>query len=78
MAVMVARAIGLEADSDGSVSFADEDQIPAWALQEIKASRKAGLIQGRDNNSFVPGDNATRAEAAVLILAAYDNFQSAK
>jgi hypothetical protein len=78
MAIMVARAIGLETNSDGAVSFADEDQIPDWALQEIKASRKAGLIQGRDNNNFVPGDNATRAEAAVLILAAYDSFQSAK
>ncbi|MBA2942052.1 S-layer homology domain-containing protein [Paenibacillus sp. CGMCC 1.16610] len=77
MAVMVARAIGLEINSDEAVSFADEDQIPAWALQEIKASRKAGLIQGRDNNFFVPDDQATRAEAAVLILAAYDNFQSA-
>ena len=77
MAVMVARAISLGTDTEGAVSFADEDQIPSWAAQEIKASRKAGLISGRDNNYFVPGENATRAEAAVLILAAYDYVQSA-
>lgn len=68
MAVMAIRALEKEIDQGLKPTFADADSIAAWAQPSVAAAAEAGLINGRSNNRFVPAANATRAEAAVMIL----------
>ncbi|MGO4497527.1 S-layer homology domain-containing protein [Paenibacillus sp. 2RAB27] len=67
-ATMLVRAFGLETESELNPTFADLGMIPAYAQKSVAAAAKAGLIYGKENNLFAPNDNATRAEAVVLIL----------
>ncbi|NIK78732.1 hypothetical protein FHS15_003878 [Paenibacillus castaneae] len=69
MAVMIVRALGLKVDSNAKTTFADANTIPAWAKPYVAAANEAGLIKGRGNNLFAPNENATRAEAVIMILA---------
>ncbi|MEE0775763.1 MAG: S-layer homology domain-containing protein [Bacillota bacterium] len=56
-----------------ATDFADAPVIGSWALDAVKRIQAAGIINGRDNNMFVPKGNATRAEAATMLsnLTAY-------
>ena len=75
LAVIIARALKLEADASAQTSFADANLIPQWAQAEVAAAQKQGIISGRDNNTFAPNDSATRAEAVTLILALQNKLQ---
>lgn len=62
--------ISLTCSSDPSlVTFADSEQIAAWAKPYIAAAAQAGIVNGKGNNRFAPSDTATRAEAVKLVLA---------
>ncbi|OMP69082.1 hypothetical protein BV900_26920, partial [Agrobacterium tumefaciens] len=69
MAVLIARAKQLPIDPHAKVTFADADQIPAWALPYVAAAFEVKLIQGRGHGVFAPRAHATRAEAVTLIVA---------
>ena len=50
--------------------FADTDQIPAWALGEIKAMYGLGILSGSDVGGVLyanPNANITRAEAIAIL-----------
>lgn len=47
--------------------FADAGEIPEWARESVHKVCAAGIMQGQDNNRFVPHAPATRAETAVTI-----------
>ncbi|WP_074048610.1 S-layer homology domain-containing protein [Paenibacillus ihumii] len=68
MAAMIARALKLQLDADGSTGFIDDEVIPQWAKGATEALRSFGIMEGRGGNRFVPDDTATRAEAAVTVL----------
>ncbi|MGI2296287.1 S-layer homology domain-containing protein [Paenibacillus sp. GXUN7292] len=74
LAVMTDRALkliaGVRTDKSDAAAgyFADADAIPFWAEAAVKTVRDAGLLQGRGDNRFAPGEKTTRAEAAVLLL----------
>lgn len=72
MAVMATRALDIELDLTLKPAFTDSDRIPTWAQPSIAIAAEEGLINGRSNNMFVPTDNATRAEAVVMILRLID------
>ncbi|MGG3309442.1 S-layer homology domain-containing protein [Paenibacillus lautus] len=69
MTVMIARAKKLPLDPQAKISFADADQIPAWAQPYVAAAVEAKLIQGRGQGVFAPQAHATRAESVSLIVA---------
>ncbi len=51
-------------------AFEDAEQIPSWALAQVKAVYENGVINGKDNNGklyFEPNSYITRAEAATII-----------
>ncbi|MDF2546641.1 MAG: hypothetical protein K0R93_1539 [Anaerosolibacter sp.] len=50
-----------------AITFADRYYISPWALGDIKAVVRLGIMKGRLNNEFAPKDYATRAEAAVIM-----------
>lgn len=73
MATMISRALKVtqnitdENNSDGILKqFADEDQIGKSYRQAVAFATSKGLVVG-SNGKFNPKDNATRAEAAVMI-----------
>lgn len=68
LAVIIARAAGLQLDETAEITFNDETEIPAWAQKEVSAAVKAGLIQGKGDGTFAPNETATRAEALTMII----------
>lgn len=66
--VLIVRASGIELDPSATVSFADADQIPAWARPYVAAAVQAGYAKGVGGNRFAPASIASRAEAAVFIM----------
>jgi subtilisin family serine protease len=64
-AVMIAKALKLTR-SEG-LKFTDSDRIPTWAAEAVSAVCDAGIIKGFPDGTFMPQNNLTRAEAAVII-----------
>ena len=50
-----------------AVNFTDSAQISSYAADAVKAMQQAGIINGKGGNTFVPKDNATRAEACKML-----------
>ena len=48
--------------------FSDQDSISSWAEQSVKLAVANGFIEGMEDGSFCPADNATRAQAATIVL----------
>jgi hypothetical protein len=75
MAVMVARALrvaGKNVDVSGKQSqllaqFTDQASIGDWAETSIAQTVEAGIITGMTPDTFAPNENATRAQAAVML-----------
>lgn len=79
MAVIVARAIEAAGPAEiksgaGSSAalgkFSDASAIPQWAVEQAAALADKGIMQGSASGAFAPADNATRAQAAVILLRA--------
>lgn len=68
LAVMIARAAGVNLTTAASTGFADDSQIPAWAKDAVAAVKKSGIVSGRNGNVFAPNETATRAEAVTFIM----------
>ena len=55
--------------SDGSLSaFVDEKEISGWALPAMTWAVEQGLMVGDDGNRLNPQGQATRAEAATMLM----------
>jgi hypothetical protein len=71
MAVMLFRTmkvmeLQLEKKADRSV-FADQSSISGYAAEAVGVMKEAGIIQGIGEGRFAPMDQATRAQAAVIL-----------
>ncbi|ADL07272.1 S-layer homology domain-containing protein [Thermosediminibacter oceani] len=80
MAVLVTRAASImnksafvdSAEVEKILSaYKDRDRISDWAKTEIAVAVKLGLISGVSADILVPGDTATRAQAATVIYNLY-------
>ncbi|MGN0107830.1 MAG: S-layer homology domain-containing protein [Hominilimicola sp.] len=73
MAVMVHNLLksGNEAMNPLHTEFADDEDISDYAKPAVSSLSAMGIINGVGDNMFAPKDNATRAQAAVIIYAAY-------
>ena len=67
-AKIIAVTYGLS--SDASVSSFSDVSADHWALPYIEACVEAGIINGYEDGTFLPGQNVTRAEMAKMIAAA--------
>ncbi|MEA4962945.1 S-layer homology domain-containing protein, partial [Lutispora sp.] len=47
--------------------FSDEGNISSYAGAAVKSIASSGIMRGKGNNKFAPKDNATRAEAAMVL-----------
>ena len=67
MAVMVTKAASLKAAANAK-TFTDSAKVSAWAKDAVIAASSNGIISGYPDGSFKPKANATRAEAATMIV----------
>ncbi len=68
LAVMIARAAGVDLSAAVATSFTDDSSIPQWSKPAIASLQTLGLISGKGNGQFAPQATATRAEAVTIIL----------
>lgn len=70
MCCMIARYcnyLGYElGEINGSKTFPDQGSISSWAVSDVDALQKSGLIEGDGNNMFNPRALSTRAQAAAI------------
>ncbi len=62
----------LKLEEKAELSFADKEKIAEWATEFVQEAVKAEIIKGYEDNTFRPQNNATRAEAATMILRAME------
>lgn len=71
MAVMVMRAATVSGTSvtatEDATTFRDEAQISDYAKDAVTTLQMAGIINGVSDYEFAPLENATRAQAAVIL-----------
>lgn len=68
-AVMLYRGIrSVDRNVFGSKTFNDSGDIAEYAVDEISRLGGAGIINGMDDGTFRPLNNATRAESAAMIM----------
>lgn len=69
MAVMLLNAYEakIRAINDGMHAFADDAQIADYAKSAVAKLYGAGVISGYEDGTFLPKNNATRAEAAQMV-----------
>ncbi len=73
MAIMIAKALKLEASTQAATGFDDDADIPAWAKGFIKSVTDKGIIIGRSGNKIFPLGAVTRAEAVSVLLRMIDS-----
>ena len=71
IAVMLAQASGYDKSAQALATFTDKSKISSWAAAAVAFTAKEGLFTGYADGSFKPQNNATRAEAATLLLRFY-------
>ena len=80
IAVMITRALSykgknIESGTTGAsilAAFEDSQQISSWAINSVITAVQQEIFNGRSTIQFAPQDNATRAEAAVIVLRMYN------
>lgn len=72
MALMLSRALKaagkpVKAASNIMIGFADRDEVSAWAKDAIGQMLESGIISGMSETALKPMQNATRAQATVML-----------
>ncbi|WP_138755555.1 S-layer homology domain-containing protein [Paenibacillus sinopodophylli] len=66
---LIARAFKLDSATE-TVTFSDNNNIPAWAQSLIQQVVAAGIISGYEDNTFRAASNISRSEMVVMIVRA--------
>jgi len=68
VAVMISRAMeNVSAGEAASVYIADKNEISEYAMESVTAMYEKKILYGNECGAFMPKNNTTRAEAAVII-----------
>lgn len=57
---------------EGNKTFADDNMIADYAKAAVSSLASANIISGMGDNTFAPGENLTRAQAAKLLYGALE------
>ena len=57
------------------LSYNDAFDVSDWAMPAIQWACGAGLMQGDNQGNLLPGDSATRAQVATLIMRFIENVK---
>lgn len=67
---------GYSVEAKGDLSgFADSAKVADWAEEAVQWAVGSGIINGNENNELAPGDNATRAEVAAMLMRFCQQFE---
>ena len=66
MAVILYRAYNIQIKG-AETDFADQEEISSYAADAVGYFYTAGIVSGMGGGRFAPKDNATRAQAAVML-----------
>jgi bacillolysin len=58
---------GQAASGKAKLQFTDSGKIADWAKSAVSDAVNSKIMDGMDNNTFAPNNNATRAQAAVSL-----------
>ena len=64
--VIISRLLNIEETID-NLEFLDEDEIPQWAITEVKQLTSLKILNGYEDNTIRVNNNITRGETAVII-----------
>ena len=78
MVTMIGRVLNLDALQTGTRAGFTDVSSNYWAAGAIQQAASANLVQGVSASAFAPQNNATRAEAVVLIIRALETDSSIK
>ncbi|NEW04866.1 hypothetical protein GK047_02380 [Paenibacillus sp. SYP-B3998] len=72
MAIMMARALKVSGKSKAGSTMildklSDKNKVSVWAIDALGQVLDAGIMQGMTDQTFEPGQPATRAQAAVML-----------
>ena len=72
MAKIICNAAGVDQVTDPTSPYADDDTIAEWAKGYVYGCQAAAIMMGDENaNTFDARSNATRAEAAAVLVRAF-------
>lgn len=75
MIVRYAEFAGITLDGTlEKAEFEDDGRIQNYAKEAVYICQRAGIVNGMDEKTFAPRDNATRAQVAAIIQRFHDNF----
>lgn len=68
MFVRYTKAMGMELpQTNQAIEFTDASHISDWAKDSVNAIVKAGIMKGKENSTFDPQGNVTKAEMAAIM-----------
>ena len=67
MTVMIVKVAQLSENGEGK-QFTDNNKVSSWAAEAVAIASQHKIIAGYPDNSFKPQGEATRAEAATVII----------
>lgn len=73
VAVMLANASG-SGNNSGNVAFADGNRVSSWAADKVNYAAGNGWLKGYEDNTFRPGNSASRAEVCTMLLRFYQQL----
>lgn len=80
MAKVIAAAYvqksGKKLEQGGALYFTDIENISGWAYDYVVLATREGFIKGITEEVFAPKDNATRAQAVVMLKRLYDKLNA--
>jgi hypothetical protein len=74
VATMIVRALVFigkpmpSADLQSLSQFEDGSEISSWAASSVAQALQMGLVTGKGDGSFEPAGNASRSQAAAMLL----------
>lgn len=74
LAAVLARGLNLTPQPGANPPFTDTGEISAWARESLTALSAAGLAQGYPDGCYRPHNTVTRAECAVLVYRALNEY----
>lgn len=63
----VANSLGITIEKEKSVLFYDDESISSYAKEAVYTLAEGNIVNGANDNEFLPKNMATRAEAAKLL-----------
>lgn len=77
IAAFIARALKLTASAD-KTAFSDNATIDSWALTSVIACVENNILSGYPDGTFLPKNNASRAEIATVLSRTYAQIEKLK